>query len=240
MASTAPFSGLKRPAKTAPDPGVADQGIRSVANSSPQDHVNFYEFSPRVSLRRRNGGDDRWMLRSRRVAKSIDDGALGREVQGMHHGCRDPDRTPNRRSVECVVVHDVIRPPAECVEDSRVRGYERRRVGRRRGAGAIEEVLQAGCINSDIDNASSIDLRSRGCEDVDVVPMPHQTRGEIRKKRLRSAALRLANWRHERCDQRKPHLRFTLNARSRGGFTPSTSYVTRASLRARTSAAACG
>ena len=158
----------------------------------------------------------------------------------MDHRCRDPDRTPNRRRVECMVVHDVIGPLAECVEDSRVRGHERRRVDRRGRAGAVEELVQGGCVDSDIDHASPIDLRSRCGEDVDLVATPREARGEVCKKRLRSPTLGLANRRHERCDLSEPQRRFTLNARSRGGLTPSTLYSTHASPRVRTLAVACG
>lgn len=193
-----------------------------------------------TSVRGRDGGDDRRTARLRRLAKRIDDRGLGREMQGVDDRRGECGRAPDRGPVECVVVHHVVGVLANRLEESFIRCHEGCQVGRRRCAGAVEESTQCGGVDSDIDNMHAVDCRPRGRVDVHIVATHGEAGGEICEQGLRTAALGLANRRHQRCDQRKPQRRSTLYARSRGGLTPSRSYGTRASARARTSPAACG
>ncbi len=240
MASAAPFSGLSRPAKTAPSPPVDDhvmsavgtQGGRIASTGTTRRQALAWNPDTPATV----GGASPL----RRVTKRGGDRLVRGQVERVHDRRVQCGGEPDRRRVEGVIVDNVVSVLTHSGVDAR-----ERRLGRGEfaigGAGrSVERGAQRLGIDPGIDHRNARHLRSGGGVEVDLVTSVDEPARQVGHEGLRPTTLRLADGRHERRDDRDPHRGITLKARSRGGLIPSTSYGTCVAPRRRTSATALG
>ena len=248
MASAAPFSGLSRPANSAPCPAVADQGMTPVGGYGGRIASTGTTRRQALAWKLRDGGHRRRSVALGDLTKRRRHGLVRGQVERVHHRRLQRRREPDGGRVEGVIVDHVI--PGHL--HGRVGGGESG-LGRRsrRWLGLpwfargwperpVERARQRPGIDSGVDHLDPRDLRSSGGVDVHVVAPAGQAAGQIGHERLRTAALRLPDGRHQRRHDRDLHPASTLKAKSRGGLMPSSSKGTLREPRRRTSPAALG
>jgi hypothetical protein len=188
-----------------------------------QDRVYGHDPPPGAGLERGHTGDGPRLAAPGRAAQRVRDGRVRRQVQRVHHrrgqfgGERDGGR------VERVIVHHVVAGLPDQGVHAGERGRGRVLVPDGRSRGPVERGHQRPRIDPGVDDRDPRYLGSGGRVHVDLVAPAGQPAREIGDERLRAAGLRLADRRHERRDERDPHLGMTLNEMSRGGLIPSSS-----------------
>ena len=247
MASAAPFSGLSRPANSAPCPAVPDQGMTPVGGYGGRIASTGTTRRQALAWKSDTAATAGGLALPATPTQRRRHRLVRRQVERVHHRRLQRRREPDGGRVEGVIVDHVIpgRPHGRIGGGEGGLGRCRGWLGLLRFARGwpgrpVERARQRPGIDSGVDHLDPRDLRSGGGVDVHVVAPAGQAAGQIGHERLRAAALRLPDGRHQRRHDRDLHPASTLKARSRGGLMPSTSKGTSREPRRRTSSAALG
>ena len=255
MASAAPFSGLSLAREQRAGPGRPRPGNDTRGRVRRQDGVDAGDPAPGAGLDHRDGGHRRGPAALGCLAQRRRHGLVRRQVERMHHRLLQRGREPDGGRIEGMIVDHVI--PGRL--HGRIGGAESG-LGRRwfalppfalplfafplfargRAERPVERARQRPGVDPGVDHLDPRDLRTGGGVDVHIVAPAGQAAGQIGHERLRAAALRLPDGRHQRRHDRDLHAASTLKARSRGGLMPSTSKGTFRQRRRRTWSAALG
>src|SRR5580658_5915286 len=241
-------------------PGRPRPGNDARGRVGRQDRVHGDDSAPGAGLEVRYDGHGRRPASPTGMAQRRRHSLVRRQVERVHHGCLQHCREPDGGRVEGMIVDHVVLDHLH----GQVGGGESGLGGGRRSGlfwlacrwpeRAVERSRQGLRIDSGVDYLDARDLRSGGGIDVHLVAPAGQPAGQVGHERLRAAALRLADGRHQRRHDRDLHPALagafggvappgrhsTLKARSRGGLRPSTSKGTLRSPRRRTASAALG